>query len=78
MPSDKTTQGEFPNEEITSIDSPIPKILNPNIKMKPRLKSDVENPISHVCAARHGVMGMLLCGFSKFIKLIIQLGTVKL
>ena len=40
--------------------------------------SEGEKPISQVCAARQGVIGMVLCGLSKFTKRIIQFGTVKL
>jgi hypothetical protein len=38
IPSDKTTQGEFPSEVITRKASPIPNKVNPKINIRKRCR----------------------------------------
>jgi len=55
IPSASTVQGELPKFVIIKNASPIPKIVNPKIKMKSRCKWCLPRPIDQVESALHGV-----------------------
>ena len=78
IPSASTTHGELPKVERTKSDSPTPKIINPMNRKKYLSRSLELKPKSQVWDARHGVMGIVLCGFRCFCNHFKKLITVKL
>jgi hypothetical protein len=55
IPSASTVQGELPRFVIIKNASPIPKMVNPKIKIVSRCICNLLRPIDQVESARHGV-----------------------
>ena len=66
IPSDKTTQGEFPSDVITKKASPIPNKVNPKINIRKRCRLCFPLSSPQVVSARQDVLGIVFEGLRKF------------